>query len=161
MHYALREFNAADAEAVNALAVAAFAQFRDEYADWPAFAARIGTMATLADAGELIVATAGGCIVGAVVYVGPRQPKPDFFDVEWPVMRMLLVDPAHRGRGIGGGLARDCIARARRDGASVIALHTSSIMAVALAMYQHMGFLFARQAPPIFGVAYGVYLKKL
>ena len=51
--------------------------------------------------------------------------------------------------------------RARRDGSPVIALHTSPIMAVALPMYLRMGFRLARDAPPIYGVPYAVYLKQL
>jgi len=74
---------------------------------------------------------------------------------------MLVVDPAFRGKGIGQALSDACIARARRDGAPIIALHTSPIMSVALPMYLKMGFTKAYDAPPIFGVAYAVYTKAL
>jgi ribosomal protein S18 acetylase RimI-like enzyme len=74
---------------------------------------------------------------------------------------MLVVDPTTRGRGLGRALTDACIARARRDGATVIALHTSPIMTVALPMYRRLGFEQVREAPPIHGVAYAVYLKSL
>lgn len=161
MSYMLRDFKPTDAEAVNALALAAFDQFRSAYADWAVFSRNIGSMASLATAGELIVAAVDERIVGAVVYVAPHKPKKEFFSVEWPILRMLVVSPAHRGYGIGRALTQECILRAQRDGASLIALHTSPIMEVALPMYQRMGFAFHSEAPEIFGVFYGIYVKAL
>jgi len=58
-------------------------------------------------------------------------------------------------------LSNECIARAKRDGSPIIALHTSPIMSVALPMYLKMGFAKAYDAPPIFGVACAVYTKAL
>jgi ribosomal protein S18 acetylase RimI-like enzyme len=157
----IRDFAAADAAAVNAVALAAFEQYRGEYQDWPAFSAFVGAMADLAESGELIVAEIDGRIAGAVAYFEPRAAKPALFDPDWPVIRMLVVDPAARGRGVGRMLTEECIRRARRDGAEVIALHTSPIMQVALALYLRSGFVPLRDSPPIFGVPYRIYLKRL
>lgn len=157
----VRDFAAADAAQVDALGVAAFEQYRDAYADWPAFRARIAHMSTLADSGEVIVAEEDGRIVGAVAYIGPGRPKSAFFRAEWPIMRMLVVAPGAQGRGVGRALAAECIGRARRDGAPVFALHTSELMRVALPMYQRMGFKRWSDAPASFGVEYGVYVKDL
>jgi ribosomal protein S18 acetylase RimI-like enzyme len=74
---------------------------------------------------------------------------------------MLVVEPAARGRGIGRRLTEACITRAKCDGASVIALHTSPAMQVALAMYLKMGFELQRHVPDRFGVSYGVYILPL
>lgn len=74
---------------------------------------------------------------------------------------MLVVDPRARGLGAGRALTDACLDRARRDGSTVIALHTSPIMSVALPMYLRMGFTKLKDAPPIRGVAYAVYLKQL
>jgi ribosomal protein S18 acetylase RimI-like enzyme len=63
-----------------------------------------------------------------------------------------------RGRGVGRALINN---RARRYGASVIALHTSPIMIAALTMYLQMGFERQRDAPPIFGVPSAVKLMQL
>ncbi len=161
MSYTLRDFNPADKNSVNAVALAAFKQFQEKYSDWKSFSHHIGEMASLSNSGELIVAVDGDSIVGAVVYVGPHLPKSEYFSAEWPILRMLVVDPAYRGQGIGRALTEECIARAQRDGASVIALHTSSIMEVALPMYQRLGFIFEREVPPIYGVRYSIYLKRL
>ncbi len=162
MGFRLRDFSAADTAKVNAVALSAFAQYQQDYADWPAFRARIADMAALAGSGELIVAEdAAGSILGAVAYIGPHRPKSEFFDPEWPIMRMLVVSPAARGLGVGRAFATECLARATRDQASVFALHTSEVMAVALSMYRRMGFVFLRDAPAISGVPYGIYIKTL
>jgi len=124
-------------------------------------AAELGAMSRLAKAGEIIVAESGGRISGAVAYIPPHQAKAGYFDPGWPVIRMLVVDPAYRGAGIGRTLTETCINRARRDRSTAIALHTSPIMTIALPMYRRMGFRFARDAPPIHGVAYAVYVKSL
>ena len=157
----LRDFTASDAAQVDALGVAAFEAYRDAYNDWPAFRQRIAHMSTLADSGEVIVAEQDGRIVGAVAYIGPGRPKSDIFQPEWPIMRMLVVAPDVQGQGVGRALAHECIARARRDGASMFALHTSELMKVALPMYERMGFRRWSDAPTTYGVAYAIYLKDL
>jgi ribosomal protein S18 acetylase RimI-like enzyme len=157
----LLDFCEADAADVNRVALAAFDQYKSHYADWPAMASTVGRMATLAGTAEIIVAMLDDEIVGAVAYVPPGRAKAPYFDRAWPVIRMLVVDPNHRGRGTGRALTEDCLARARRDGSAVIALHTSPIMTVALSMYLRMGFKLIREAPAIYGVLYGVYLKNL
>jgi ribosomal protein S18 acetylase RimI-like enzyme len=161
MSYILRDFLAEDAVGVNQVALAAFDEYRSSYSDWPAFSKNIGNMAALAEHGEIIVAATPTSLVGAVVYVGPGKPKSTFFDPSWSIIRMLVVKPEFRGFGLGRALTHECIRRAERDGSSCIALHTTSIMKIALAMYQRMGFEFVREAPPIFGVPYDVYGKEL
>jgi len=159
----IRPFAPADATAVNRVALAAFAQYEGVYRDWDRLMRGVGATAGLAEAGEIVVAEDGaGDIVGAVAYFGPEAgPRPDFFAPHWPIVRMLVVDPAARGRGIGRRLTEACIARARRDGADAIALHTSPAMAAALALYLRMGFRLERRVPDRFGVPYGLYLKDL
>lgn len=156
----LRDFSPTDTDALNTLGVAAFEQFSEAYEDWPGFKAKISTMSSLAQGGEIIVACAANArIIGAVAYIGPHQPKSSFFPVEWAIMRMLVVAPEARGQGVGRALAQECMERAQRDHAGVMGLHTSPIMSVALPMYLRMGFRFERDAPPIHGVSYGIYTK--
>ena len=157
----LRDYQRADAENLNRIAVSAFDQFRDHYDDWPAMRAGLSKTSDLGVSGEVIIAEFQGAFAGAVAYFGPNSQKAAFFDQRWPIIRMLVVDPAFRGKGIGRALSDACIARARRDGSPIIALHTSPIMLVALPMYLKMGFVKAHDAPPIFGVAYAVYTKAL
>ncbi|MDR3511871.1 MAG: GNAT family N-acetyltransferase [Caulobacteraceae bacterium] len=157
----VRDARPDDAEAINQVALAAFAQYRDRYDDWPRFSRGLGAMSTLARTAALLVAERDGAVVGAVGYVAPHAPKPDFFEPARPVIRMLVVDPAARGAGAGRRLTEACVEMARRDGAPVIALHTSPIQSVALAMYLRMGFEHRYPVEPIFGVAYAVYVKPL
>ncbi|HEU4851014.1 MAG TPA: GNAT family N-acetyltransferase [Telluria sp.] len=157
----IRDYRRSDEGAVNALAVKAFEQYQSMYEDWPGFRARLENMSTIAESGELVVAEVDGTLAGAVGYIAPFRPKADYFEPEWPIMRMLVVDPAMRGRGVGRTLARECLARARRDGATEFALHTSPIMEVALPMYLRMGFRRRRSAPLIHGVDYDVYVLSL
>jgi len=158
----IRSYSPSDAGAVNATALAAFAQYRGVYSDWDVLERGVGSMASLSDTGEILLADADGAVVGAVAYIGPRQsPRADFFEPDWPIIRMLVVDPAARGRGIGRALTQACLERARRDRAEVIALHTSPAMEVALALYLNMGFKLLRRVPDRFGVPYAVYVKPL
>lgn len=158
----IRPYGPADASAVNRLALAAFAQYEVVYSDWEALRAGVKNTASLADHAELIVAEDGGRLLGAVAYCCPgSMPRADFFEPEWPIIRMLVVEPAARGRGLGRKLTEECISRARRDGASIIGLHTSPAMQVALAMYLKLGFKLTRRVPDRFGVPYGVYTLDL
>jgi len=157
----LRDYESRDAENLNRIAVSAFDQFRDHYGDWPAMLAGLSKTSALGASGEVIIAELQHKPAGAVAYFGPKSQKAAFFDQRWPIIRMLVVDPAFRGNGIGRALTDECIARARRDGSPIIALHTSPIMTVALPMYLRMGFVKAHDAPPIFGAAYAVYTKAL
>jgi ribosomal protein S18 acetylase RimI-like enzyme len=157
----LRDYRDNDAEAIVRVALAAFAQFEKDYSDWPLFNTHVAKMPELAKTGEIIVAEDGGKVVGAVAYVGPLAPKAAFFEPNWPVIRMLVVDPAARGKGIGRQLTEECLRRAERDQAGVIALHTTPIMTVALPMYLRMGFVRVGEAPDILGVPYAVYVKAL
>ena len=157
----LRDFHQSDGGRVNQIAVAAFEELKAHYDDWAAMSASLGKMSALAGPYEIIVAEDRGQVVGAVAYVGPDKEKAPYFDPAWPVIRMLVVDPVCRGVGAGRALTEACIDRAVRDKSPVIALHTSPIMTVALPMYLRMGFELVREAPPIRGVPYLVYLKML
>jgi len=158
----VRPFLPRDADAVNAVAVAAFAQYEGVYSEWERLMAGVGAMASLAEQAELVVAEDDGAIVGAIAYCPPRStPRADFFTPDWPIIRMLVVHPGARGNGVGRKLTEQCIARARRDGAALLSLHTSPAMAAALALYLKMGFRLERPLPDRFGVPYGLYLLRL
>jgi GNAT superfamily N-acetyltransferase len=150
-----------DAAEVDDLVIAAFEQFRSEYSDWPAMQVGLRRMSMLAEIGEIIVAERSDRVIGGVAYIPPKGLKAPFFDASWPIIRMLIADPGAPGGDIGRALTEERIDRARRDGSHVIALHTSPIMNVALPMYLRMGFHLVRNAPPLYGVPYAVYLKRL
>src|SRR5881397_172598 len=61
-----------------------------------------------------------------------------FLDSAWPdgwaSIRLLGVLPEARGLGLGGALMAECLRRARADGATMMGLHTTTLMDVARAM---------------------------
>jgi ribosomal protein S18 acetylase RimI-like enzyme len=154
----IRDYLPADRDAVNAVALAAFAQYAGDYQDWPTFSAGIARMADLAADGDLLVAERAGRIAGAVVHVGPGRPRSAIFPADWSVIRMLVVDPQQRGGGIGRALVAAALARARYAGAPAVGLHTSPIMASALRMYEAIGFVREHELPAIRGVPYVRYV---
>ncbi len=153
----MRLYEPRDQEAVNAVARAAFAQYADDYEDWPSFIEGIGRMADLSKHADLLVAEQDGAIVGAVAHVGPGAPRAAFFPDTWSVIRMLVVDPQRRGQGTGRQLVAHCLHLAQEAGAPVVGLHTSPIMASALRMYEAIGFVRDSDLAPIRGVPYDRY----
>jgi ribosomal protein S18 acetylase RimI-like enzyme len=154
----VRPYAPGDRDAVNAVARAAFAQYEQDYADWPSFIEGIGRMAELSKDADVLVAEQDGVIIGAVAHVGPGRPRAAFFPDDWSVIRMLVVDPARRGQGAGRALVEGSLRLAREAGAPAVGLHTSPIMASALRMYEALGFVRDRDLPPIRGVPYGRYV---
>lgn len=157
----LRDYEPKDASAVNALVLRAFEPLAPHIPDWPGFAKGLGAMVELAEHSQIILAEQGGRLVGAVGYVGPGQSKKAFFKPEWPIVRQLSVAPESRGHGIGRLLVEDCIRRARQDQAPLLALHTSHVMRDALELYASLGFEWQAELPPMYGMSYGLYAKRL
>ena len=158
MNLVIRPCHAADRNGVNRVALAAFSQYEHDYDDWTAFSAGIGRMGDLALDADLLVAERGGQVAGAVVHVGPGRPRSGIFPSDWSVIRMLVVDPAHRGQGLGRQLVAACLRRALRDQAPAIGLHTSPIMVSALRLYASLGFTRDCDLDPIRGVPYSRYM---
>ncbi|GIO31956.1 MULTISPECIES: GNAT family N-acetyltransferase [Paenibacillus] len=89
-----------------------------------------------------LVAVLDGEIVGsAQLFLSSEAAygKPEL-GIESPIIRLLAVSPAYRGRGIATLLIREAAHRAVLLDASALHLHTSDMMASAIQLYERLGF---------------------
>jgi ribosomal protein S18 acetylase RimI-like enzyme len=116
------------------------AVYRDERLASDAYLPQLADVAGRAGRSQLIVAREDGAVVGAVALVlggdfGEVTRSPDE-----AAFRMLVVDPAARGRGVGETLVRECLDRARAAGRRRMVLSTGPQMAAAHRVYRRLGF---------------------
>jgi GNAT superfamily N-acetyltransferase len=138
-----------DIEEARSVLAAAYAQYESSFPNenWVRYLADVLDLEGRASASELLVAELQGKIAGCVSYFAPGSktsyPSPSFSEhwpPEWAAFRLLAVDPAARGKGIGRRLTEVCVERARAEGAPALGLHTTDAMKVAREMYEKLGF---------------------
>lgn len=100
------------------------------------------TGARVADGADVWVAVDdGGAVIGAVTFVDAGNRHFEAPEVGDCGFRMLAVDPAAQGRGVGRALVQRCLDEATARGRRRIAIHTMIWMEGAQAMYDSMGFV--------------------
>jgi ribosomal protein S18 acetylase RimI-like enzyme len=168
----IRTAQPSDCEAAREVLRAAYSQYEVMFPaeNWRPYLADILDIEGRSEVSELLVAERSGGIIGCVSLYRPgaqmSYPSDDYSEhwpQDWAAVRLLAVDPAARGEGIGRALTEVCIERSSATGAPAIGLHTTKEMAVAQAMYERMGFERApeydfRPGPTIFVEAYRLLL---
>jgi GNAT superfamily N-acetyltransferase len=123
--------------------------------------ANIGAFAAKPDARVLVAASPDGELWGGVVYFGDMSEYGSAgaatLEREASGIRLLGVQHAVRGRGVGRALSLACIELAREKGHRCVVLHTTQPMRVAWTLYESLGFRraadldFMQEALPVFG----------
>jgi ribosomal protein S18 acetylase RimI-like enzyme len=110
--------------------------------DFP-YVATLRDAATRAEQAELLVAVDDGdLLLGSVTFAPAGSPYAETaIGPDEAGFRMLAVDPAARGRGIGEALVRECVRRAGEQQARVLRLSTQPQMHAAHRLYERLGFV--------------------
>jgi GNAT superfamily N-acetyltransferase len=141
----LREARAEERDAIARLPLRAYEQYATVMAPSAWRALRDAVHASLADDAGVtrIVAERDGAIVGSVALYAPdASPYGNLASrAPWPEVRLVSVEPAARGTGVGRALVLECIRRAKDGGATTLGLHTSRSMHVAARLYERLGFV--------------------
>ncbi len=105
--------------------------------------ANVGHLATKPGV-EIFVAVNGDRIAGAVVYFAEMASYGSggtaTQEKNAAGFRLLAVDPATRGEGIGKKLTEYCIAKTREKKIAQLIIHTTMAMQTAWGMYERLGF---------------------
>ncbi|HET7489488.1 MAG TPA: GNAT family N-acetyltransferase [Acidimicrobiales bacterium] len=90
----------------------------------------------------VLAAVEDGRVLGTVTVVDdPASPWSEGLVAGEVGIRMLGVDPAAQGRGVGTSLVAAAVARARALGAVRVVLHTTEAMAAARRLYERFDFV--------------------
>jgi len=164
--YVVRNAKAVEFEDIGKLMVSVYSQLEgfpkeSEQPEYYKMLANIGAL-TKKPATELLVAiSTTGQILGAVVYfsdmlyygsggTATQEKNASGF-------RLLAVDTASRGKGIGRLLCNECISKARKLKQEQVIIHTTKAMQTAWKMYEDLGFKrsedldFMQGELPVFG----------
>ncbi|WP_226345365.1 GNAT family N-acetyltransferase [Agilicoccus flavus] len=129
----------AELDAVGELTLAAYAADGVIGPDHP-YAATLRDAATRAAAAELWVALDGADLLGTVTWCPPGSPLQEVARPGEGEFRMLAVDEAARGRGVGQALVELCLDRACDAGLDTLVLSTGDWMHAAHRLYERLGF---------------------
>lgn len=162
---AIRDARPDEHAALGALMVSVYAQLEGfpSPQEQPAYYAMLADIGRLAErpGARLFVAHVAGRLAGGVVYFSDMAQYGSGGSAtrerDAAGFRLLAVDPAVRGAGVGRALVEHCLAQARRDGRAQVVLHTTDAMRVAWGLYERLGFRrsedldFLQGALPVFG----------
>lgn len=160
MTVTIRVAGPGDFDAVGALSVAAYRRGGHFDDDGAAYARQLADAAGRARDAELLVAVdAAGAVCGTVMFVPPGTRYSELAGAREAEFRMLAVDPAAQGRGVGSALVRACLERATAAGYEAVVICVRDFAADVHRLYERLGFtrLPARDWSPVPGVALLAY----
>ena len=135
--------------------------YREERFAGEEYLTQLADVAGRAERADLLVAREAGTgdVVGSVALVLAGEFGEVLTSDDEAGFRMLVVDAAARGRGIGELLVRTCLDRARAAGKRRMVLSTDPRMAAAHRLYERLAFtrLPERDWTPMPGVHLLVY----
>lgn len=139
----IRDARDEDLDRVSLLIRDAYAEYQSFFPaeSWQSYLEDIMDVRSRLSDSELMVAELHGQVVGTVTLYLNGSLSREEWPSDWAGIRLLAVHPAFRGRGIGRALMEECVRRCRERKVKTIGLHTVEVMAVALKMYEDMGFL--------------------
>ena len=164
--YFIREAIPAEFKEIGALMVRVYAQLEgffsvDENPTYYHKLAHVGELTTHPQTKLFVAVSLSGQIVGGVVYIGDMKQYGSLgtatTEKEAAGFRLLAVDPAIRGQGIGKLLINACIQLATAENKKQLIIHSTNAMKIAWAMYERMGFErsqdldFSKDDFPVFG----------
>lgn len=137
--------------------------YRDEGYASPRYLVELADVEGRAARAQLLVARREGRVVGSVALVLDGDFGEVTTDDTEAAFRMLVVDPAARGAGVGELLVTTCLDRARAAGKAAMVLSTDPRMTAAHRLYERLGFrrLPERDWSPLPGVDLRVYAREL
>ncbi|PWR05383.1 GNAT family N-acetyltransferase [Micromonospora acroterricola] len=152
----VRRAESADFPSVARLTVAAYeadGQLKGEHG----YGAVLADVSTRAASGEVLVAVdeTTGAVLGSVTFVLPGTPFAELSGPGEAEFRMLAVDPAAQGRGVGAALVQACVDRAAELGCAALMICVRAGMAAsAHRLYERLGFVRAPEKDwsPVAGV---------
>lgn len=130
--------------AAGAVTAAAYREFaREGSVDWEDYLRQIEDVESRASRTTILVATEEGRILGSATLEldGRTDDHHGSLEPQEAHIRMLGVDPAMRGRGVGRALMRACEERALAAGRTLMTLDTAARMTAAQGMYERLGYV--------------------
>lgn len=134
-----------DKKVVGDLLVESYSQFQYTYEnrqDWLDYAEDLASSVNNPLVDRFLVARDGEEILGTLqLFTNSETAYNDpNMEIMSPIIRMLAVSPAARGKGIARALLKESISYAREKGANRIYLHSTDKMAAAIRLYEWLGF---------------------
>ncbi|HEY5708014.1 MAG TPA: GNAT family N-acetyltransferase [Solirubrobacterales bacterium] len=117
--------------------------------------------ATAAAAAHLLVAEAGGAVVGVVALLAPGEPSRAVARKEEAELARLVVAASSRRQGIGRALAERCTALARDEGWEGIALWSRPYQTAGHRLYESLGYERASERDSVDETGFGRLVFRL